>query len=55
VLDGLFCDEFGEYPTQSWLRSPRYSSHAPFTKEQGALIYVKVGHFDAGLLGDRWL
>lgn len=55
VLDGLFCDEFGQYPTHSWLRSPRYSSHAPFTLEQGALIYVKVGHLGAGLLGDRWI
>jgi anti-sigma factor ChrR (cupin superfamily) len=55
VLDGLFCDEFGQYPKQSWLRSPRYSSHAPFTKDQGALIYVKVGHLDAGLLGDQFL
>ena len=55
VLEGLFCDEFGEYPAKSWLRSPRYSSHTPFTLEQGALIYVKVGHFDAGLLGDRFL
>ncbi len=55
VLEGLFCDEFGEYPAKSWLRSPRYSSHAPFTQAEGALIYVKVGHFDAGLLGDRFL
>jgi anti-sigma factor ChrR (cupin superfamily) len=55
VLEGLFCDEFGEYPANSWLRSPRYSSHAPFTKAAGALIYVKVGHFDANLMGDRFL
>jgi anti-sigma factor ChrR (cupin superfamily) len=53
VLDGLFCDEFGKYPAKSWLRSPRYSSHAPFTLEQGALIYVKVGHLGACLLGDH--
>ena len=37
VLEGLFCDEYGEYPTGSWLRNPRYSSHTPFTREQGAL------------------
>ena len=55
VLEGLFCDEFGQYPTKSWLRSPRYSNHAPFTLEQGALIYVKVGHLGAVLLGDRWI
>lgn len=53
VLEGLFCDEFGQYPAKSWLRSPRYSGHAPFTLDQGALIYVKVGHLGAGLLGDH--
>ena len=55
VLEGLFCDEYGEYPAGSWLRNPRYSSHTPFTLEQGALIYVKVGHIDAGLMGDRFI
>jgi anti-sigma factor ChrR (cupin superfamily) len=44
VLEGIFHDEFGAYPKGSWIRSPRYSKHAPFTKEEGALIYVKVGH-----------
>lgn len=55
VLEGLFCDEYGQYPAGSWLRNPRYSKHTPFTLEQGALIYVKVGHFDAGLMGDRFI
>ena len=55
VLEGLFCDEFGEYPAGSWLRNPRYSKHSPFTLEQGALIYVKVGHLGAGLMGDRFI
>jgi anti-sigma factor ChrR (cupin superfamily) len=44
VLDGVFQDEFGVYPKGSWIRSPRYSKHAPFTGQEGALIYVKVGH-----------
>ena len=44
VLDGVFHDEFGVYPKGSWIRSPRYSKHAPFTKDEDALIYVKVGH-----------
>ena len=44
VLDGIFHDEFGAYPKGSWIRSPRFSQHAPFTKSEGALIYVKVGH-----------
>lgn len=55
VLDGLFCDEFGEYPAGSWLRNPKHSSHTPFTREQGALIYVKTGHIDAGLMGDCFI
>lgn len=44
VIDGTFFDEHGEYPAGSWIRSPDQSRHSPFTKEQGALIYVKVGH-----------
>jgi len=44
VIDGAFCDEHGEYPAGSWLRNPHKSKHTPFTREQGALIYVKVGH-----------
>lgn len=51
VLDGVFRDEFGAYPTGSWLRSPRWSRHAPFTGPEGALIYVKVGHLGASLMG----
>lgn len=55
VLEGMFCDEYGQYPAGSWLRNPRYSNHRPFTLAQGALIYVKVGHIDAGLMGDRFI
>jgi len=51
VLDGVFRDEFGIYPTGSWLRSPRWSRHAPFTGPEGALIYVKVGHLGAAPIG----
>jgi anti-sigma factor ChrR (cupin superfamily) len=50
VLDGIFRDEQGSYPRHSWLRSPRWSQHTPFTGEEGALIYVKVGHMGAPLL-----
>lgn len=46
VLKGIFYDEHGSYPEGSWIRSPRYSKHAPFTKSEGALIYVKTGHLD---------
>ena len=47
VLGGLFQDDAGNYPKGSWLRSPRWSQHAPFTGGEGALIYVKVGHLGA--------
>jgi anti-sigma factor ChrR (cupin superfamily) len=50
VLDGVFSDETGDYPAGSWLRSPRWSRHAPFTGAEGALIYVKVGHLGADFL-----
>ena len=50
VLDGLFRDEHGEYPAGTWLRSPRWSRHTPYTEAEGALIYVKVGHLGANLL-----
>jgi anti-sigma factor ChrR (cupin superfamily) len=50
VLDGVFHDEHGRYPRHSWLRSPRWSQHTPFTEGEGALICVKVGHLDAPML-----
>jgi hypothetical protein len=46
----MFRDEHGDYPAGTWLRSPRWSRHAPFTEAEGALIYVKVGHLGAALL-----
>ncbi|MFT7222897.1 MAG: anti-sigma factor ChrR (cupin superfamily) [Cellvibrionaceae bacterium] len=48
VLAGTFHDEHGAYPQGSWLRSPHLSQHTPYTKEDGALIYVKVGHLYRG-------
>ena len=52
VLDGVFKDEYGEYSTGSWIKSPPYSRHAPFTGPEGALIYVKVGHMGIPSLWD---
>jgi len=49
VLEGVFHDEHGSYPTGTWIRSPRFSKHAPFTQSEGALIYVKTGHLDNSL------
>ncbi|MEP2987876.1 MAG: cupin domain-containing protein [Parasphingorhabdus sp.] len=43
VLDGVFSDEYGDYPKRTWLRNPHLSSHRPFSNE-GALIFVKTGH-----------
>ncbi|PCJ96326.1 MAG: cupin [Zetaproteobacteria bacterium] len=44
VIDGTFYDEYGEYPKGTWLRSPHLSKHSPYSKDDGALIYVKIGH-----------
>jgi anti-sigma factor ChrR (cupin superfamily) len=44
VIKGTFYDEHGEYPTGTWIRSPHGSKHTPYTRGDGALIYVKVGH-----------
>jgi anti-sigma factor ChrR (cupin superfamily) len=44
VLEGEFHDEHGTYPAGSWIRNPHLSRHRPFTRGQGALIYVKTGH-----------
>jgi len=44
VLEGTFYDEHGEYPKGSWLRSPHLSAHKPYSKEDGAIIFVKTGH-----------
>lgn len=43
VVDGVFSDEFGDYPQGSWIRSPHLSQHQPFSRE-GCLILVKTGH-----------
>lgn len=48
VIEGTFFDEHGEYPAGSWIRSPHQSTHTPFTKDDGALIYVKTGHLAGG-------
>lgn len=53
VLEGTFEDEFGRYPTGTWVRSPHNSKHQPFSNE-GCLILVKVGHL-ARLLDDTSL
>jgi anti-sigma factor ChrR (cupin superfamily) len=44
VIEGTFHDEYGSYKAGSWIRSAHLSKHTPYTKEDGALIYVKTGH-----------
>ncbi|MBT5672833.1 MAG: cupin [Rhodospirillales bacterium] len=53
VIEGTFEDEFGSYPTGTWIRSPHQSQHTPFSSD-GCLIYVKTGHLlaDDGTLND---
>jgi anti-sigma factor ChrR (cupin superfamily) len=43
VLEGTFQDEYADYPSGTWLRSPHRSIHQPYS-EPGCLIFVKVGH-----------
>lgn len=45
VLDGVFSDESGDYPSGSYVRNPPGSSHAPFSKD-GCRIFVKLRQFD---------
>lgn len=43
VLEGVLCDEAGDYPAGTWLRNPpgsRYHRYSP----KGALLFVKTGH-----------
>jgi hypothetical protein len=45
VLDGVFSDNHGDYPTGLYVRNPPGSSHAPFSKD-GCRILVKLRQFD---------
>jgi anti-sigma factor ChrR (cupin superfamily) len=44
VIEGCFHDEYGDYPAGTWVRSPDRSRHRAFTRDNGALLYVKGGH-----------
>ena len=43
VISGAFKDEFGEYPTGSWVRNPYSNGHKLYT-EMETVILVKTGH-----------
>ena len=44
VLEGVFSDEFGDYPAGSYLLNPTGFRHAPFSKP-GCTIFVKLRQF----------
>ncbi|MBL4739988.1 MAG: cupin domain-containing protein [Sneathiella sp.] len=45
VLDGVFQDEHGDYPTGTYIRNPPTSTHTP-SSDGGCVIMVKLGQFD---------
>jgi hypothetical protein len=45
VLEGIFSDETGDFPTGSYVRNPPGSGHAPHS-EGGCRILVKLRQFD---------
>ena len=45
VLDGVFQDEFGQYPAGTYVKNPTCSSHTPFT-ETGCTLFVKLRYQD---------
>jgi anti-sigma factor ChrR (cupin superfamily) len=45
VLEGIFQDEHGDYPSGTYVRNPPNTSHRPGTA-QGAVILVKLWQFD---------
>jgi hypothetical protein len=49
VLDGVFQDEYGDFPAGSYIRNPPTSSHTP-ASAPGCTIFVKLWQFD---LADR--
>ncbi|MEP1586120.1 MAG: cupin domain-containing protein [Tateyamaria sp.] len=49
VLDGVFQDEHGDFPTGTYVRNPPTTAHTPGS-EGGCTIFVKLWQFD---LNDR--
>ena len=43
VLSGSYADEYGHYPTGTWVRSPHGSIHLPYS-EEGCILFIKTGH-----------
>ena len=47
VLDGIFSDERGHYPSGTYVRNPPGSRHAPYT-DNGCTLLVKLRQFQPG-------
>jgi len=47
VLDGVFSDHTGNYPTGTYFRNPEGFRHAPFS-ELGCVLLVKLHQFQTG-------
>lgn len=45
VLDGIFQDEHGDYPTGTYVRNPPTTAHTPGS-DDGCIIFVKLWQFD---------
>jgi len=45
VLDGVFKDEHGDYPTGTYVRNPPTTAHTP-KSDAGCTIFVKLWQFD---------
>jgi hypothetical protein len=45
VLDGVFQDEHGDYPTGTYVRNPPTTSHTPGS-EPGCTLFVKLWQFE---------
>jgi anti-sigma factor ChrR (cupin superfamily) len=44
VLEGVFSDQYGDYPQGTYLRNPPGPSHQPFS-EEGCTLFVKLDQF----------
>ena len=46
VLDGVFQDEYGDFPAGTYVRNPPTTAHTP-RSDSGCTIFVKLWQFDA--------
>lgn len=46
VLEGVFCDETGDYPAGTYFRNPQGFRHAPYS-EEGCVLLVKLHQFQS--------